>query len=222
MPDQVIISTLAPRVAEELRNRLIAGELKPGQRLSEPNLCRSLNVSRNTLREAFRLLSNEGLVRHEPNRGVFVGKPSVSSIVDIYRVRRMLECQAVANVYPKHPALLRMRAAVTRATAARADQAWDVVGHENMNFHEAIVDLADCQRLTVFYAKIAAELRLSFSLVGNPELLHDTYLDLNGEILRKIEAGKATEAAAELETYLSQSERTVLAAFARMGAPTAP
>ncbi|WP_426124302.1 GntR family transcriptional regulator [Pararhizobium sp. PWRC1-1] len=216
MAEQDTTSALAPRLADEIRDKLIAGELKPGQRLSEAALSDGLDVSRNSLREAFRLLTKEGLLRHEPNRGVFVATPSMSSIMDIYRVRRMLECQAVAKAYPNHPAVARMRAAVTRAKVARDAKAWGTVGSENMMFHAAIVDLADSQRLNAFYAQIAAELRLSFGLLDDPELLHAPYVDLNAAILEKLEAGMNAEAAAALEAYLAQSERTVLAAFSRI------
>lgn len=216
MVEQDTTSALAPRLAEEIRDKLIAGELKPGQRLSEAALSAGLEVSRNSLREAFRLLTKEGLLRHEPNRGVFVATPSMASIIDIYRVRRMIECQALAKAYPNHPAVARMRAAVGRARTARAAKDWGTVGSENMVFHAAIVDLADSQRLNVFYAQIAAELRLSFGLLADPELLHAPYVDLNAAILEKLEAGMTAEAAAALETYLMQSERTVLAAFSRI------
>ena len=216
MAEQDTTSALAPRLAEEIRDKLIAGELKPGQRLSEAALSDGLDVSRNSLREAFRLLTKEGLLRHEPNRGVFVATPSMSSIMDIYRVRRMVECQAVAKAYPNHPAVARMRAAVTRAKVARDAKAWGTVGSENMVFHAAIVDLADSQRLNAFYAQIAAELRLSFGLLDDPELLHAPYVDLNAAILEKLEAGMTAEAAVALEDYLAQSERTVLAAFSRI------
>ena len=97
MTEQDTISALAPRLAEAIRNKLIAGELKPGQRLSEVKLSSDLQVSRNSLREAFRLLTKEGLLRHEPNRGVFVEIPSMASIIDIYRVRRLIECRALAQ-----------------------------------------------------------------------------------------------------------------------------
>ncbi|WP_137130991.1 GntR family transcriptional regulator [Rhizobium sp. FY34] len=209
-------AALAPRLAEEIRDKLIRGELKPGQRLSEAALSADLEVSRNSLREAFRLLTKEGLLRHEPNRGVFVATPSMASIIDIYRVRRMVECQALARAYPKHPAVSRMRAAVERARAASAIADWGTVGSENMKFHAAIVELSDSQRLTVFYAQIAAELRLSFGLLRDPELLHAPYVELNGAILEKLEAGDTEAAASALEAYLAQSERTVLAAFSRI------
>lgn len=216
MIEQVTTSTLAPRLAEQIRDRLIAGELKPGQRLSEAALSADLDVSRNSLREAFRLLTKEGLLRHEPNRGVFVATPSMASIIDIYRVRRMVECQALAKAYPNHPAVARMRDAVERARVARDERQWSKVGSENMVFHAAIVELADSQRLNAFYAQIAAELRLSFGLLADPELLHAPYVDLNAAILEKLEAGMTAEASAALEAYLVQSERTVLAAFSRI------
>ncbi|MBB2752332.1 UNVERIFIED_ORG: DNA-binding GntR family transcriptional regulator [Rhizobium aethiopicum] len=216
MVEQNITSALASRLAEEIRDKLIAGELKPGQRLSETALSAGLDVSRNSLREAFRLLTKEGLLRHEPNRGVFVATPSMASIIDIYRVRRVIECQALAKAYPNHPAVARMRAAVTRAKLAREAKDWGMVGSENMVFHAAIVDLADSHRLNIFYAQIAAELRLSFGLLSEPELLHAPYVDLNAAILEKLEAGMTAEASAALEVYLMQSERTVLAAFSRI------
>jgi DNA-binding GntR family transcriptional regulator len=215
MADQDMTLALAPRLAEEIRDRLIAGELKPGQRLSEAALSAGLDVSRNSLREAFRLLTKDGLLRHEPNRGVFVATPSMASIIDIYRVRRIIECQAVARAYPNHPAVSRMRAAVEHARTARDARQWGIVGSQNMVFHAAIVDLADSQRLNAFYAQIAAELRLSFGLLDNPELLHAPYVELNASILDKLETGMTAEASTMLEAYLTQSERTVLAAFSR-------
>ncbi|WP_416797631.1 GntR family transcriptional regulator [Ciceribacter azotifigens] len=209
--------TLAQRLAEQIRARLIDGELKPGQRLSEAALSGNLDVSRNSLREAFRLLTKEGLLRHEPNRGVFVATPSMASIIDIYRVRRLIECRALEQAYPQHPAVMRMHDAVETALKCREAKDWVGVGSANMAFHAAIVDLADSTRLNAFYGQIAAELRLSFGLLEDPEFLHAPYVDLNAAILEQVKAGKSTEAARALEAYLERSERTVLAAFSRLG-----
>ena len=217
MAQQETSANLAQRLAETLRSRLINGELKPGQRLSEASLTATFDVSRNTLREAFRLLTKEGLLRHEPNRGVFVETPSMASIVDIYRVRRMIECGAIEHAYPKHPAVKRMRQAVEMALACRADDDWPGVGSANMVFHASIIDLADSGRLREFFSQISAELRLSFGLLDDPEFLHAPYLDLNKAILELVEADKPKEAAIMLGDYLIQSERTVLRAFARSG-----
>ncbi|RMT25651.1 Transcriptional regulator, GntR family, partial [Pseudomonas syringae pv. spinaceae] len=56
--------TLGESITKELRRMLVEGELVPGQRLSEAALADSLQISRNTLREAFRVLTREGLLTH--------------------------------------------------------------------------------------------------------------------------------------------------------------
>ncbi|HRK41565.1 MAG TPA: GntR family transcriptional regulator [Gemmobacter sp.] len=207
--------SLTEQVAARLREQVTGGLLTPGQRLSEVRLAADLAISRNTLREVFRLLTREGLLRHEPNRGVFVAVPSMASILDIYRVRRMIELPALAQAWPRHPAVARMQAAVRQAEDAGQD--WRVIGSANMEFHAAIVALTDSPRLMGFFAQVAAELRLAFGLLDSPELLHAPYVGRNAEILSLLQAGRPAEAAAALEVYLGESERTVLAAFARLG-----
>lgn len=207
--------SLGETITREIRRMLVEGELVPGQRLSEAALAESLDISRNTLREAFRVLTREGLLKHEPNRGVTVAAPDMGSILDIYRVRRFIECKAIAQGYPQHPGALHMREAVEAGALAREAKDWVAVGTANMAFHKAIVELADSPRLIVFYGQISAELRLAFGLLNDPQFLHSPYLDMNASILKCVEEGRAAEATAMLEAYLVQSERTVLAAYER-------
>ena len=68
-------SSTAERVADVLRRRITEGDLPPRTHLSEEQLIVVLRVSRNTLREAFRVLAQHGLVEHVPNRGVSVASP---------------------------------------------------------------------------------------------------------------------------------------------------
>ena len=87
----ILPRTLGETITQEIRRMLVEGELVPGQRLSEAALAENLDISRNTLREAFRVLTREGLLKHEPNRGVTVAEPDMASIIDIYRVRRFID-----------------------------------------------------------------------------------------------------------------------------------
>jgi DNA-binding GntR family transcriptional regulator len=207
--------TLSERLGEQLRRKITQGEFAPGQRLSEQALSDSLGVSRNTLREAFRVLVKDGLVKHEPNRGVFVAVPDLASIIDIYRVRRMIECQALAQAYPRHPAKSTMRAAVEKGLRQRDAGDWAGVGTANMEFHMAIVELADSERLNSMFARVLAELRLAFGLLQDAEFLHAPYVDMNLKILELAEAGEYAKAAAALQDYLAHAERIILAVYAR-------
>src|SRR5688572_4874471 len=85
----------AARAVADLRERVTAGQLAPGSRLSEAAWTGPLGVSRNTLREAFSTLIEEGLLVRVPHRGVFVATLSPAQIADIYRVRILLECTAL-------------------------------------------------------------------------------------------------------------------------------
>jgi hypothetical protein len=92
---------------------------------------------------------------------------------------------------------------------------WKTVGSANMAFHAAIVALSDSERLSAMYEDIAAELRLAFGLLDDPEYLHAPYVDHNARLLQMFMEGQTVAAARELETYLVQSERMVLAVYAR-------
>ncbi|MFN7167383.1 MAG: GntR family transcriptional regulator [Pannonibacter sp.] len=208
--------TLAEMVASRIRERVISGELTPGSHLSEVTLSEELQVSRNTLREVFRLLTKEGLLRHEANKGVFVITPNMSTIIDIYRVRRHIECPALARAHPLHPSVARMRAAVEAALRHREAGEWLSVGSADIAFHAAIVELADSPRLSAFYSQISLELRLVFGLLRDPEYLHGPYIEQNVAILTQLEQGEAVAAAARLEDYLHQAERFIIAAYARI------
>ncbi|MHB1475129.1 MAG: GntR family transcriptional regulator, partial [Dermatophilaceae bacterium] len=96
-------SSRAEKVAAVLRGKIIQGELLPGARLSEESLGLALGVSRNTLREVFRLLAYDRLVVHKLNRGVFVRVLTTQDISDVYSLRRIVEGAAARRVEGTRP-----------------------------------------------------------------------------------------------------------------------
>lgn len=208
---------LADQIAAQLRERLITGGFAPGEQLSEGQLAAELAVSRNTLREAFRVLIHEGALTRRPNRGVFVRVPSVAGVLDVFRVRRLIEVAAVRDALPKHPSIRAARAAVDTARAARDASDWRAVGTANMEFHTALCALGESPRLDEFFRNVLAELRIAFVALENPEYLHAPFVDQNIGLIELLEAGRMAEAADELDAYLVRSERLVVAAFTRLG-----
>ncbi len=208
--------TLAEAVAGRMREQVISGRLTPGSHLSELALSEEMQVSRNTLREVFRILTKEGLLRHEANRGVFVTTPSMSMIIDIYRVRRIIECPALAQAHPSHPSARKMRVAVEAARRCRSEGDWLGVGSADIAFHAAVVDLADSPRLSAFFCEVSLELRLVFGLLRDPESLHAPFVDQNLKILTEFEEEIPAQAAASMETYLNQAERFIMGAYGRL------
>lgn len=207
-------SSTAERVAELLRHRVIEGDLPPGRRLSEEQLVDVLHVSRNTLREAFRLLTHEGLLVHRLHRGVFVPELDEDDLVDLYRLRRTIECDVVRRLGVIDPVRLRPLhgdVAAGEDAARRGD--WVAVGTANMRFHQHLVALAGSRRIDETAARLLAELRLAFHAVDAPQRLHEPYVSRNRALLDLLADGEAERAAKELEDYLHDSEAELLAAF---------
>lgn len=207
----------APTLADTLREQIIAGGFAPGARLSEAALAAQLSVSRNTLREAFRVLAQHGLVEHVPNRGVSVASPTTADVVDIYRARRLIECGVLRTASPLHPSVAAMRSALERGEAAVEAGDWAAVGTANMAFHRALIALSDSPRLERSHGQLAAELRLAFLAIDDPESLHRPFVARNRTVLDALTAHGADAAADALERYLVDSERLVLGAYSRMG-----
>ena len=84
-------------MAKGLRDKILRGDLGPGQPLRENAIALALKISRNTVREAVRLLEQSGLVKYEFNRGTVVIDPSVDDLMELYCARLALEVAAVSK-----------------------------------------------------------------------------------------------------------------------------
>lgn len=205
----------AENVASILRARVVQGALRPGERLSEESLGLALGVSRNTLREAFRLLADNGLLVHELNRGVFVRTLTPEDIGDLYQVRRIIEGAAARSVQ-EQPAgdLSRVAGAVADGEAAAEQDRWTQVATADLLFHQHLVGLCASPRLDALMQRVMAELRLVFHRMPAAAPFHRPYLVRNRQILTQLQDGNGADAEKELLRYLDDAERELLAATA--------
>jgi DNA-binding GntR family transcriptional regulator len=87
----IVRAPLHVQVAERLRVLIDSGELAPGTRLNEIELCNTMGVSRTPLREAIRSLATEGLIELQPNRGAIVSVVSQEDVTEILPIMASLE-----------------------------------------------------------------------------------------------------------------------------------
>jgi DNA-binding GntR family transcriptional regulator len=204
----------ADRVASLLRDNITEGVFPPGTRLSEEIIGQALGVSRNTLREAFRLLCHERLAVHELNRGIFVPVLTAGDVVDLYRLRRMVEGGAARMAGQASPAARQaVVEVVAAAEAAIGAGDWEAVRSADLHFHQAIAALAGSPRVDELMRHALAELRLVFHVMADPERFHRPFVARNKVIARLIEAGDGAAAEQELLGYLGDAERQLLAAY---------
>ncbi|WP_460275325.1 GntR family transcriptional regulator [Celeribacter sp. ULVN23_4] len=89
--------TLRNIVTDKMREAILSGFFKSGERLIERSLCDQLGVSRTVVREAIRYLEAEGLVEFLPNRGPIVARLDWAQAKQIYTIRRLLETDAARD-----------------------------------------------------------------------------------------------------------------------------
>lgn len=83
--------TLHEEIANNLREMIMSGELREGDKIKENELCELMDISKTPLREALRVLSAEGLIRLIPNRGSYVTTPTLEEIKEMFDVMSVLE-----------------------------------------------------------------------------------------------------------------------------------
>ncbi|MER6693822.1 GntR family transcriptional regulator [Streptomyces minutiscleroticus] len=208
-------TSTAERVSDILRSRIAEGFFRPGQRLSEDSIGSALGVSRNTLREAFRLLTHERLLVHELNRGVFVRVLTVEDVEDIYRTRSLVQCAVVRGLGEPPYAVERVAAAVAHGLRSAEQGDWKGVSTANIHFHQELVALAGSERTDELMRSVFAELRLAFHVVADPRLLHEPYLARNRRILTALQEGRRDEAERLLAGYLDDSRDGLVEVYGR-------
>lgn len=134
--------TLRDMVQDRMREAIISGHFKPGERLVERPLCEQLGVSRTVIRETIRYLEAEGLVEILPGRGPIVALMNRDDARQIYEIRRMLETAAAESCARRmtQDRATKLRTALRMLQAARADSAPGALFHASSAFYAEIFD----------------------------------------------------------------------------------
>lgn len=156
----VLPATLVEVTADRLRDAILSGELAPGEKIVEEQLCADIGISRAPLREALRLLAQQGLVEHLPRRGSRVAEWSPTDILQLFALRNVLERHAIESAIPlPDPGrdLQPVRAALDRMNAAT-----DALERDDAHraFHAAVVGLANNRQLDIALEPILLKLQL--------------------------------------------------------------
>lgn len=205
---------IAERVTDILREQITQGLFPPGTRLSEEKISKALGISRNTLREAFRLLGHEGLVIHELNRGVFIRVLNADDVKDLYQLRQIVEGAALELIAQRSTIDLEpIINVLLLAESAATNGDWSEVATLDLQFHYELVALAGSPRLNQIMQRLMAELRLTFHSMSGSSQFHHPYLARNRQLLTLLESKQLLEMAIELRTYLSDALSELMLVF---------
>ena len=213
---RVVPSSLHDDVADRLRELIFGGSLTPGSFIDEPALCEQLGISRTPLREALKVLTAEGLLRHEPRRGCFVNQITERDLDEIFPVIALLEgrCafEAARNASDADLAALEvLHQRLNRHAQARRISDYYETNH---SIHEAIITLADNRWLAQVIGDLRKILRLArLQQLHAPGRL-DQSLSEHMAVFAALKARDAEGAEAAMRTHLVR-QREALRELAR-------
>ncbi len=200
-------NSLPTLVANELERMILAGDIPAGSKLTEASVAEMLGVSRGPVREAFRALEQNGLVRLEKNRGVFVRQISVAEADQIFEVRAALDAfvgrKLAASITPAQ--LQAIASVVDRMDRAAGRHDVDAYYRLNLEFHDALVSFTGNAKLHSTYRRLVNEL----NLFRHATLAHVGALPASVRehraIVEAIAAGDAEAAARALHEHVMAS-----------------
>jgi DNA-binding GntR family transcriptional regulator len=205
--------SLTAIVHDEIERMILAGELKPGERLNEQVLAVRLGVSRGPVREAARALERSGLVTAIVNQGVFIRQVDVTEALELYDMRaivfgfacqRLATCASEADKKDLRALVEAMEAAIDTDDAKRYFSL-------NLEFHDRIIAAAGHERAAQMYNSLLKESHL---LRRRSLITEKAMRESNAEharMLAAIEAGDPATARATAEEHHLGGKRRWLA-----------
>lgn len=152
-------------IANRLTEAVMDGTLEPGRQLAEAELAGQLGVSRGPLREAMQRLVQQGILRSEPHRGVFVASLTDDDVRDIYLSRTAIEVAACRLVIGNDPGRTADRLTgplrAMAAAAERGDRA--ALAAADMELHKTLVAESGSPRLRRMAETLFVETRMCLS-----------------------------------------------------------
>ncbi|MCL0072011.1 GntR family transcriptional regulator [Peptococcaceae bacterium] len=209
---------LREAVFEAVRDAIISGKFKPGERLMEVQLAEEMGVSRTPVREAIRKLELEGFVKIMPHKGAYVAKVSIKDIIDVFEVRAALEALAArlaAKRITEDELKQLKRAAMSIANLADGHDIHDIEEAVKVDtgFHDIIYKASRNEKLVQFITHLREQMKrfraTSLALPGRTKMA----LEEHEKIVQAL-WDRNEELAAELSRkHIENAERSILEVF---------
>lgn len=212
VPASSITQTSSSAVIHLLRQSLDRGRWSPGEPLRQEEIAAELGVSRVPVREAFFQLQAEGLVQVVPNKGVYVRTLSADNLRELFRLRRLLEADVLADAVPLHTAGTLNRLETVQAALDKARTVADWLAGDR-EFHEALYAPAQRPETLTLIRRLRFSVdRFYFSRL-KPSTRAQAGHDEHHALIRAVRRHDAAAAARLLGKHLDATERSALAAL---------
>ena len=203
---------LRDEVFNTLRQRILKGTYKPGERLMEIHLAEQLGVSRTPIREAIRMLELEGLVKMIPRKGAQVASISREDLQDVLEVRKALDTLAVKLACMRISAdeIQKLKNAELEFERSLRQGDTTQIAEADVAFHDVIQLAAKNKRLKSMISNLAERIyRYRFEYIKQQSDGGQTLVDEHRLIIKYIEENNVDEAIGAIELHIDNQERSI-------------
>lgn len=208
-------------VLEAIREAIVAGTLKPRERLMEIQLAEELGVSRTPIREALRKLELEGFIVMVPRKGAYVADISIKDIADVFEIRAALEGLAAALAAERitEEELEYMeRCLVEKADAIKTGNMEKLIDADT-KFHEAIYQSSRNERLYAIISNLREQIqRLRSTSLAVPGRMKES-LDEHRVIVEAIQSRDSQLARQAAQEHIENAENIIMESIKKEGLP---
>lgn len=212
MPPSPILPTTSSAVIQLLRQSLDRGRWSPGEPLRQEEIAAELGVSRVPVREAFFQLQAEGLVQVVPNKGVYVRTLSPENLRELFRLRRLLEADVLADAVPLHTAGTLNRVETVQAALDKAASVADWMAGDR-EFHEALYGPADRPETLAIIRRLRNIVDRFYFARLKPSTRAQGWHEEHHALIRAVRRRDPKAATRLLLAHLDETERSALAAL---------
>ena len=199
-------------VFKTLRQAILIGELKPGERLMEIHLANRLGVSRTPIREAIRKLELEGLVTMIPRRGAEVSQITVKSLKDVLEVRKALDALAIELACERitEEEIEALEKACTKFEEATRTKDARIMAQADVDLHHIIVKASRNEKLDQMVNNLAEQMyRYRFEHIKDVAS-HQRLIEEHKEILESLRSKNNQHAAEAVKLHIDNQEKAIM------------
>ncbi|MCF8565603.1 GntR family transcriptional regulator [Alicyclobacillus tolerans] len=208
---------LRQAIYEALKSVILDGTLPPGQMLSENRLAESFSVSRTPIREAIRMLENDGLVTMLPGRKMIVSIPTTEDIREIHEIRSIIESSAVLKIKAdNHELLEKLDHYVTNGKKLLTENNKAELTRNNTAFHMGIISVLRNRRVE----QIMDSLHDAIARLRTYGLMEQEWATTSEEehalIVESLKKGDQKQAAYILQLHIDKGRDVLLKMFSNI------
>jgi DNA-binding GntR family transcriptional regulator len=202
-------------VADVIREGVMEGRLRPGERLKEDMIAKELQVSRTPVREAIAMLQAEGLLESQQHRGAQVRSYTPAQLEEIYDLRSILEGYGARRAATRitQRELTRLRTSVERMEKLKPKDLEHLV-QQNGIFHETILQAADSERLVTMVSQTRTLPLIYQSYAWYTPAQLSLSLEYHGRVLSALEDRDPERAEFDMRHHLHNAREALTSAYA--------